>query len=118
MYVCILLISTWSIIACGKCTKTICKCKSIDQTITSELQKSLTFSPPCVPSEKEQASCDRIERDLPLCPSALVEVLNFPSRIWIDTDVRDTNSAKFLSYRRRVLKYWLPQTRKKSCRTK
>ena len=64
----------------------------------AELRQNLTFSPPSVPSEKEHASCDRIEMDLPFFPSVTEEVLHASNRIWIDTDVRDADGARFLWY--------------------
>jgi hypothetical protein len=49
-----------------------------------ELQQKLYLSPPSVPSEKEHASCDRIEMDLPFLPSVSEEVLRAPNTIWRD----------------------------------
>jgi hypothetical protein len=60
------------------------------------LQQYLTSSPPSVPSEKEHASCPRIEADFPFLPLVPEEVLNGHSRIWLDAV--DADDAKFLWY--------------------
>jgi hypothetical protein len=62
------------------------------------LQQNLSFSPPSVPSEKEHASCARIEMDLPYFPSVPEEVLNAANIIWKYSNVRVADGTKFLSY--------------------
>ena len=63
-----------------------------------ELQQNLTLSPPSVPSEEEHASCDRIEKDLPIFPPVPEEVLHAPNRIWKDAHIREADGGKFLYY--------------------
>mmetsp|Transcript_18757 Transcript_18757/g.27118 ORF Transcript_18757/g.27118 Transcript_18757/m.27118 type:complete len:152 (-) Transcript_18757:1004-1459(-) len=63
-----------------------------------ELQQNITFSPPSVPSEKEHASCSRVEMDLPFFPSVPDEVLNAANTIWRKAHTRRGGHGKFLYY--------------------
>jgi hypothetical protein len=61
------------------------------------LQQIRTSSPPSVPSEKEHASCDRIEMELPIFPSVPEEVLYSPNSIWEKVYTR-SDGVKFRYY--------------------
>jgi hypothetical protein len=62
------------------------------------LRQNLTLSPPSVPSEKEHASCDRIEMVLPFFPTVPEDVLYAPNTIWRKARARLNGHGKFLYY--------------------